>query len=101
MEGLAIVDACLRAVIVNEPDWWALENPAGYLQQWLGPPRLKFHPSDYGDRWTKRTWLWGHFREPKKNPVTAEKIWVSSSQSAAERSKTPPSFALAFCIANP
>lgn len=47
IEGLSIVDACLRAVAIYRPAWWALENPVGRLRRWLGPPRLMFHPWEY------------------------------------------------------
>ncbi len=64
LEGLAIVDACLRAVAIYRPTWWALENPIGRLKDYLGEPAWKFDPYDFGDPWTKRTWLWGHFTPP-------------------------------------
>src|SRR5689334_18789953 len=54
LEGLALVDACLRIVATCRPQWWALENPVGRLRRWLGPPRLAFDPCDYGDPYTKR-----------------------------------------------
>lgn len=64
LEGLAIVDACLRAVAIYHPTWWVLENPIGRLKDYLGPPKWKFDPFMFGDPWTKRTWLWGHFTPP-------------------------------------
>src|SRR5205814_2370751 len=36
--GLSIVDACLRAVVVYKPVFWALENPVGKLKRYLGEP---------------------------------------------------------------
>jgi site-specific DNA-cytosine methylase len=38
LDGLAIVDACLRAVAIYRPEWWVLENPRGRLSRYLGPP---------------------------------------------------------------
>ena len=64
LDGLAVVDACLRAVAVYRPTWWALENPIGRLKDYLGDPAFRFDPCDFGDPWTKRTWLWGHFTPP-------------------------------------
>lgn len=64
LEGLAIVDACLRMVAIYRPTWWALENPIGRLKDYLGPPHWRFDPWMFGDPWTKRTWLWGHFTPP-------------------------------------
>jgi site-specific DNA-cytosine methylase len=111
-EGLSVVDACLRIIQVCRPQWWALENPQGYLHHWLGQPKLKFHPWEYGDPWTKRTWLWGTFTIPKKRPVASAGPWVNSrtghplgkkgfARTASERSQTPPGFAQAFFEANP
>ncbi len=65
LEGLALVDACLRAVAIYHPTWWVLENPIGRLKDYLGPPKWKFDPCMFGDPWTKRTWLWGHFTPPR------------------------------------
>lgn len=64
LEGLAIVDACLRTAAIYRPEWWVLENPIGRLQDYIGPPKWKFDPWMFGDPWTKRTWLWGHFTPP-------------------------------------
>jgi hypothetical protein len=107
-EGLSVVDACLRAVVLYKPAWWALENPQGWLKRWLGEPVLKFHPSDYGDPWTKRTWLWGQFTEPKKNPVEAIGPWIHRkkgkrgvAKTDSQNPVTPPAFAMAFFEANP
>jgi hypothetical protein len=111
-EGLSVVDACLRAVVLYKPKWWALENPQGYLKQWLGEPRLKFNPCDYGDPWTKRTWLWGEFAYPKPFPIDPVDSWVRKhvpggrrqtglAKTQQERSVTPPGFAYRFFEANP
>jgi len=59
LEGLAVVDACLRIVVALRPQWWCLENPVGRLRRYLGEPRMTFNPCDYGDPYTKRTLLWG------------------------------------------
>lgn len=79
-EGMRIVNACLE--IVHEClyiqhklslpglSFWALENPyGGYLKRFLGKPNLVFNPCDFGDPYTKKTALWGEFKEPKKSPV--------------------------------
>ena len=110
-EALSIVDACLRLVAICRPRWWALENPQGYLRRWLGEPRLKFDPCEYGDPWTKRTWVWGDFRAPfKVRRVEGKGSWVKNhvngkqvgiAKGTRERSMTPPAFARAFFEANP
>ncbi len=105
LDGLAVVDACLRIVAVHRPQWWCLENPVGRLRKYLGAPRMAFDPADFGDPYTKRTLLWGDFREPTKRPV--EPVLGSmmhrlspSEDRAALRSVTPGGFAQAFFEAN-
>lgn len=107
IEGLSVVDACLRIVLVSKCEWWALENPQGYLKAWLGEPLLKFDPNDYGDPWTKRTWLWGQFTLPKLHPVESKGPWIhrkkgkrGSAQHDSQNAITPPAFAKAFFLAN-
>lgn len=103
-EALAVVDACLRAVAIYRPAWWALENPVGTLRRWLGPPTMRFDPCDYGDPYTKRTLLWGAFTRPKPVavvPVEGSRMHRLSSSWAAARAVTPPGFAQAFFEANP
>lgn len=65
-EGLKVVLACLRIIAEARPAWWALENPVGYLRQYLGKGRMTFQPWEYGDPWSKRTEIWGCFEPPKK-----------------------------------
>lgn len=104
--ALSVVDACLRAVAVYRPRWWALENPRGRLGKYLGKPAYTFHPCDFGHPWTKATCLWGQFTPPTRTPVepTGSLIDVpgmKSCRSKKERSKTPTGFARAFFDANP
>lgn len=117
LENLALVDACLRAVAIYRPAWWALENPVGRLRDWLGPPRLMFHPCDYGgygdetDAYTKKTLIWGEFAAPPLRRVEPVKVcdqgsWVQKLGGKSERTKelrsvTPLGFARAFFGANP
>src|SRR3990167_7569598 len=54
--------------------FWALENPYfGLLKNFLGKPVFTFDPWEFGDGYQKRTALWGHFNEPKKNPIPMTK----------------------------
>jgi hypothetical protein len=108
LEGLSIVDACLRQVAICRPEWWALENPIGRLKDYLGEPAFRFDPCDFGDAWTKRTWLWGHFTPPMPllSPALAavEPIEVdvtTKRRGKTARSLTPEGFARAFFAANP
>lgn len=119
LDGLSIVDACLRAVAIYRPEWWVMENPTGRLRRWLGPAKWKFDPCDFGDPYTKRTCLWGHFTPPMplfspqaRNIVKPEHAstnatigsrdrttWLGSARKV-ERSATPHGFAQAFFEAN-
>jgi hypothetical protein len=111
-EGLSLVDACLRFVAICKPQWWALENPPGRLHRFLGPPSFEFHPWEYGDAYTKHTYLWGKFSHPVKQPVAPEtypdhlpagrrdRTSRMSSSARNERAATPQGFAKAFFEAN-
>ena len=108
LNGLAVVDACLRIILVCEPKFWALENPVGRLVHYLGKPKMYFNPCDYGDPYTKKTCLWGNFTDPVKTPIEAKegsKLWKmyggKSEKTKTMRSITPPGFAKAFFEANP
>jgi hypothetical protein len=116
LDGLALIDACLRIVAVSNPVWWALENPVGRLRRWIGPPAMTFNPCDYGDPYTKKTQLFGRFNTnlPKSpvEPVMIERggkrgswMWANlggkSERTKDLRSMTPPGFARAFFAANP
>ena len=138
MGGMNTVNHCLRIIheclydpyraSENSLKFWALENPAsGYLKRFLGKPALTFDPSEYGDKHTKKTALWGMFSEPKKThkklDITGdENNYVKSvekyfddmkhlipdgykyktglSMRTIVRSITPQGFALAFYKAN-
>ena len=105
LEALAIVDACLRIILISSPVFWALENPVGRLVNYLGKPKIYFNPCDYGDSYTKKTCLWGKFNIPEKNPVEPTEgskihLYPPSENRQALRSITPPAFAKAFFEAN-
>lgn len=119
LEGLAIVDACLRTVAIYRPEWWALENPVGRLRDYLGPPAFRFDPCDFAgmgdtdsEAYTKRTCLWGNFTPPSPlfiggdrsvEPVLGSKMHrlAPGPGRAAIRSITPDGFARAFFLCNP
>lgn len=122
IEGLQLVDACLRFVAICKPKWWVLENPIGRLPEYLGPYRMIFDPWEYAgwadkpieEAYTKSTCLWGSFKSPKRRPLkptkflatqNGKKVMSSSvvwaKWSGAKRSVTPSGFARAFCAANP
>lgn len=110
-EGMALVDACLRAVLIYDPMWWVLENPVGRLRHYIGPFVETYNPWEFAmladdpdsEAYTKRTCLWGSFIMPNKCPHPEGPILGSkmhklppSPQRAALRSATPQGFARAF-----
>ncbi len=119
-EGMEIVIICLNIIwecrYKNILGFWALENPKGYLRQFLGQPLFNFDPCDFGDKYKKSTDLWGYFKLPKKNPVNLNQQELTlnyrnsrklpsvsdiiSGQNKARRAITPPGFAKAFYEAN-
>jgi hypothetical protein len=113
LDGLQIVDACLRIITAVRPKWWALENPVGRLNHYLGKPTFYFDPCDYGDPYTKRTALWGDFTPPMGLFIERADWAVEATEGSkmhrippsperqALRSVTPSGFAQAFFTANP
>jgi len=121
VEGLSIVDACVRIAHVKRPVFFALENPVGLLSRWLGTAIYIFDPWYFGDAYTKKTALWGWFNNPKAKHtkktevMTLEQIArckinnrslpsisdITSGSQAEKRAITPSGFANAFYEANP
>jgi len=68
--GLKTVIACLNIIwkcrARNKLAFWALENPTGYLRQFIGKPNYVFYQWWFGDLGIKRTDLWGYYNEPKQ-----------------------------------
>lgn len=105
IEGISILDACIRFVHVLRPHFWALENPIGKVTRFLGPPRYKFDPCDHGDPYTKKTYIWGNFNIPSRNPISPtgkNPIHYAPPNDKRQelRSITPAGFAQAFYEAN-
>lgn len=137
-KGMETVEDCLHIIweCLYEPyrisenslKFWALENPRGYLDRFLGKCALEIDPFEYGDPYTKRTHIWGMFNEPKKSRVAPERrgsegTFVKNVESFFDmkkhqipenykkktglsmrtivRSITPQGFAQAFFEANP
>lgn len=107
LEGLSMVDACFRIIYACQPVFWALENPVGWLRNYIGLPVMLFDPCDFGDPWTKKTCLWGRFNIPERTPIEpteGSKLHIRyggrSGKTKTERSITPPGFAKAFFEAN-
>lgn len=114
--GLELVVACIRIIAMVKPQWWALENPNGYLKRWMGEPQYVFEPWEFGDNYQKTTLLWGNFQQPERivtnKPKGLKKFSMLKSHEIApeyfgvydrttRRSITPKGFANAFFEANP
>ncbi len=104
-EGLSVIDACLRIIWRSKPAFWALENPEGYLKDWLGDPVYAFQPYEFGHDYSKNTWLWGNFNPPFKrftySPHKKRVICNLTGKNRQEkRAITPANFARAFFEAN-
>lgn len=73
-KGMQAVRACMKVIWSIQENgaqlkFWALENPQGYLNRFLGHPAFYFQPWQFGDTSplrTKRTYLWGYFNRPAK-----------------------------------
>jgi hypothetical protein len=127
-DALTVVSACLQIIwqcrLQNTLTFWALENPAGYLRQFLGRPHYTFEQWQFGEQKIKKTDIWGYFNEPAatvKN-LPANLVYISPKgrynardwskmscppeyahlklDRAALRAITSPGFALAFFKAN-
>lgn len=110
--GLEIVDACLRIVrtcrLSGGLKWWGLENPRGFLRQFLGIPAFSVEFWRFGDSLQKPTDVWGYFRHPMftvfEKPAGLKQVlrdyhnW--DGKAAERRAITPPGFAKAFFKAN-
>jgi site-specific DNA-cytosine methylase len=102
--ALSVVDSCIRISIVQQPAWWALENPRNKLRRYLGPSRLEFYHWEYGDAAHKPTCIWGDFTVPMKQPKPRTKASTFRTQYENARSDdaiTPAGFAHAFFAVNP
>ncbi|KKL08426.1 hypothetical protein LCGC14_2576000 [marine sediment metagenome] len=117
LQGISIMDACMRIISISRPLFWCLENPKGRMSKYLGAPVMPFHPCDYGDPYRKLTCLWGNFNKPalqKATPIPAKSnenaidryiqdvkgLSLTTANRAELRSMTPPGFAKAFFEAN-
>ena len=127
-DGLKTVQACLNIIwacrLHGSIKFWALENPVGFLRQFLGKPHFTYQHWQFGDAQIKPTDIWGYFREPTPtvktkpkgltkryaNNRTQVKNWNNAKcpeeykglgfDRAAIRAITPAGFANAFYKAN-
>jgi len=81
-KGMSVVRACLQIIwhvrTHGKLKFWALENPVGFLRQFIGQPALTFEPWHYGAGHSKRTDLWGYFEKPVRL-YTEPPLWLTGS----------------------
>lgn len=71
-KGMFLVNHCIRIIEQAKPAFWVIENPFnGRLKDVLGKPKFVYQPWEFGSPWTKKTALWGDF----KNPIPKFKNW--------------------------
>lgn len=107
-KGMQIVKACLNIIWKCHPVFWCLENPRGFLRQFLGKPAFSIHYWWYGDILDKPTDLWGYFELPKRiykePPELLRKVrnlpGGTEDERNLQRAITPFCFAKAFFKAN-
>ena len=120
-KGMGLVRACLDIIWIIQENgaplkFWALENPLGYLYNFLGKPVFYFQPWQFGEKpplATKRIAIWGYFNRPIKTVRKRNVPYIHTPQnknrrenkgwyklSAEARAITPAGFAKAFYEAN-
>ena len=125
-QGADIMFGCLRVIAecqykltgpyakTTSLKFWALENPNGLMKRFLGKPPFEFDPYDFGDNYKKKTYLWGWFNFPIKNPIVCTKPkfdrlktkeihpeYYGTYTRQERRAITPAGFARAFFKVNP
>ena len=126
--AMKVVEACLCIIwqcrMSGSLKFWALENPVGFLRQFLGVPAFTFEQWQFGDWNIKPTDIWGYFKfhkqKIKEKPPMMTVIYPNGRSNsrglaspkcppeykhlhlsrAAIRAITPPGFAKAFFEAN-
>jgi hypothetical protein len=58
-ESVALVYHAIGLIKALSPDYWYLENPRGYLRQFIGRPTGTVTYCQYGEGYMKPTDLWG------------------------------------------
>lgn len=114
--SVKLIKTILKIIKYFKPKFWCIENPVGRINDLV--PELKnygpwyWQPYQFGDRWTKKTGLWGIFNKPQisfkslplrytKQGSWTQKLGGKSEATKELRSITPPGFAQAFFEANP
>jgi hypothetical protein len=125
--AMQVVSACMHIIwhcrTYGSLKFWAMENPRGFLRQFMGKPAFTFEQWQFGTNTVKATDLWGYFNTPKPTvevrsegitacighrangrdwakPVIPDEYKPLNLDRAAARAITPAGFAEAFFKAN-
>lgn len=108
IEALQLFQRCIEiAELSGAP--YMIENPASMVSTYYRKPDCKFQPWQYGEDYSKETWLWigGGFRMPKPSvhfkPESVKPkihLMTPSKDRGYKRSETPIKFAQAVYEAN-
>jgi len=105
-DAVALVYHTIGLIRGLSPSYWLLENPQGYLRQFLGEPTGRVTFCQYGTDWMKPTDLWGthppglsyracsygescHVDNTDQEHGGLGNCNVSGTRDAAERAKVP------------
>ncbi|MDR3132688.1 MAG: hypothetical protein LBU42_01525 [Prevotellaceae bacterium] len=125
--AMQVVRACMEVIwhcrTFGKIKFWAMENPRGFLRQFMGKPAFVFEQWQYGTNTVKATDIWGYFNTPNPTvktrpdnittcirhrsngrdwtkPVIPNEYKQLDLDRAAARAITPAGFAQAFFKAN-
>ena len=97
--AMDIVQACMQIVwfcrVYGNLKFWALENPRGFLRQFLGKPAFTFEQWQFGGAKKKATDIWGYFNAPVITVKSLPKdLWHKNLEHAADWTKLdcPPEY---------
>lgn len=86
--AMDIVQACMQIVwfcrAYGPLQFWALENPRGFLRQFLGKPAFTFEQWQFGELRKKPTDIWGYFNTPKETVRRMPFKMVDNSRAGVE-----------------
>ena len=90
--AMDIVRACMQIVwfcrVYGNLKFWALENPRGFLRQFLGKPAFTFEQWQFGGTKKKATDIWGYFNEPVISVKSLPKdLWNKNLEHASDWTK--------------
>jgi hypothetical protein len=125
--AMRVVQACMCIIwhcrTYGNLKFWAMENPRGFLRQFMGKPAFTFEQWQFGINIVKATDIWGYFNAPKPTvkvrpanitayigrrthsrdlsiPIIPDEYKHLNLDRAAIRAITPAGFAAAFFKAN-